>query len=151
MLEVEAHVPQHKQPEVPLGLLGIFLAEDRSVYGLAALGDGLDERDQAGLHLLENPRHLGRLHLRLIPVQKGVVETVLVPQRLGVLDAEVHDAFQVWPKVGEIGLGAGLLPGLEGQREGAGAFGYERFWHAAQFFVLAPGHAHQAGIVGVVG
>jgi len=125
--------------------------EDRVVYRLAPFGDDLDEGDQAGLHLLENLCHLRCLHLRLVAVQQGIVEAVLVPQRLGVLDGEVHDALQVRLEVGKVGLGAGLLPGLEGAGADTGALGDERFRHVAQFLVLAPGRAYQAGVVGVVG
>ena len=111
--------------------------------------DRLEQRDGAVAQALEHGAQLGGLHPRLEVVEQRVVG-VLELEALHVAALELDDALEVGEEGGEVGVLAGRLPRVLGERRLARDRGAELGRNPASLLPVAAGHAHEAGLERVV-
>ena len=147
-LPIVADLRDHLYAEVPLLLIFVLLAQEGIIH-LGPAGDGLDQLDLFWAQRFEDGFDVRSFQARLKVVQQRVVNVIIGCKALGVAAAQLEDPFQRGPEAGKIVVGASLLPNLVGVRGNLGELYHQLGGNFGGFFVGAPGHFDQAGVIRV--
>ncbi len=107
-LGIESHQRQHPVDQLALGARWRIGRAGRSRRPSRRLSSAISGT-QLGLQLREQPRHLSRLHLRLIVIQQDVVGAVEVVEALDVAAGQL----QVLPQIRRKGCEVDCAPGID--------------------------------------
>ena len=144
---VESEALEHGQLEAPLALERIG-----PVAGgpFAVVGGAGDERHLLRLQPVEHDPHLGRRHAALEVVEQHVVRLVVAVEAVDVAPPQVQVGAQVRQEAREVRLGPCLRPHGQRQRRRPRHVRPELRGHLSRLLPVAPRHADQARLVGVV-
>ena len=123
--------------------------QDAVIDRLAMAGDVRDQRHDRLLELSEYGRELGGSHTGLAAVDEGVIRLVLVAECVGYAAVELDVLLEIGREQGEVLVVPGLLPHGPGHRTRARDLGDQVGGKLASLVVVAPGDAHDAGLVGL--
>jgi len=148
-VEVVAHIAQDDEGEIPLSPHVVVSLQEAVINRLAPLGDGLQQRRQPRLEVVEKPADLGGPHSRLEILQQGIVRLLFIAQGIGDAARDLDHALQVRLEERDVVFGAGLSPGLEGQGSDFRLLGDELRGDFRGPVVVTSQHAHEARVVRV--
>ena len=143
---VEAHRPEHALGEGALRLGREVAVEERRVDLRRRRHELGERRAQHGEDLL----HLGRQHPGLVVVEERRVRAVGPLEALDVAPLQLDVRPQIGEERREVARAAGLDPRVVAAGGLQRHLGAELGRHAARLLPVAPGHAYEAAVVGVV-